>query len=103
MTPTVAAELADEALVDVTDIMDTSHVVFLLPHQLGVVIRERPVPVVRITQGRAGYTITGKDHARCCLTGFEVSLTGPQVIGAGGQLFQAQGQPPFSCLSLAHT
>ena len=37
-------------LVGVPNVMDTNHLVLLLPYQVGVVIRKRPVPVIRIGQ-----------------------------------------------------
>ncbi len=64
--------------VNVPDVMDTSRGVFLLPHQFGVVVRKRPIPVIRVTQGRTGHAVAGEDD-EIRLTGGKIRLTGRQA------------------------
>ena len=65
--------------------METARGAFLLPYQQRVVIRERAVAVVRVTQRRPVHPIAREDGARLCLARRQVRLTRPQVRRARPQ------------------
>jgi hypothetical protein len=65
--------------IDIVHVVDTVRGVVLLPHELRVVIRERAIPIVRVTQRRAVHPIAREDGVRRRLTRRQVGRTGVQI------------------------
>jgi len=93
----------------IVHVVDTPTLIFYLPHELSVVIRECAVTIVRVTQSLAvASSVTGEDLSPCLtrrkisVASNKISITGAQNSSALFQIFLTAGSDFTGVTDLAY-